>query len=205
MTGIKLAAALAAAVMIQGVCAPVSADGSSSDPMIISTSVDGTLVLTVAIHKNDPGGQLVPYIVFGTLVPNGNSLVSSTSGSSGTGAIVMLITTNSHGVPYTVTQTGTPLSNGTTTLPAGACTVVPSYSAADNSGLAMPVGAALGTSGSWVAVNKTLYTSGPTGSLRTFQATYRITDDAGSGATAGVPLFQMLGDYAGTITITATT
>ena len=198
----KLAAACLMAVLT---CTPAFADGSSYDPIIISTSVDGTLVLTVAMHKNDPGGQLVPYIEFGTLVPSGNSLVSSTSGSSGTGSIVMLITTNSHGVPYTVTQTGTSLSNGTTTLPAGACTVVPSYSAADNSGLPMPGGAALGSSSSWVAVNKTLYTSGPSGSLRTFEATYRITDDAGSGATAGVPLFQQLGDYAGTITITATT
>ncbi len=201
----KLIGAVIAAVLVQTACLPVFAGGSNTNPIIISTSVDGTLTLTVAMRKNSPNGPLVPAMDFGILQSRGNSLVSSEAGSTGTGAIHMFISANSHGVPYTVTQTGTALSNGTTTLPAGACNVVPVYSANVNGGLPMPAGASLGTAGSWIAVNKTLYTSGPTGALRTFEAYYSITDDPAAGATGSVPLFQQAGNYSGTVTITATT
>ena len=183
-----------------------SALASSSGPIIIVTSVDGTLTLTVAMHKNDGNGALVASMDFGRLIDIGTgTLRSSATGTTGTGAIAAFITVNSRGVPYNVTQTGTPMTAGAATLPAGALTVKTIYAPEDNGGAALPAGASVGTAGSWVATNKVLYVSGPTGASRTFQSYYSITDDPNAGATTGVPLSQPAGDYAGTVTITATT
>lgn len=178
---------------------------SSSDPIIIVTSIDGTLTLTVAMHKNNSGGALVSSMDFGVLEDIGtHTLRSSSTGTTGTGAVAVFITTNSHGAPYSVTQTGTALSNGAVTLPAGACAVTPVYSTFDNGGAALPSGASLGTPGTWVATNKILYQSDSAGALRTFQAYYSITDDPSAGASSFVPMDQAGGTYTGTVTITAT-
>lgn len=192
--------------LVFGTALSVPAAASSSDPIIIVTSVDGTLTLTVALHKNDGSGPLVSVMDFGRLVDLGTgTLRSSASSTTGTGAIAAFVTVNSRGVPYTVTQTGTPMSSGLSTLPDGALTVKPVYAAEDNGGQALPPGASLGAPGTWVATNKVLYVSGPSGAIRTFQAYYSITDDPAAGATTGVPLTQPAGDYTGTVTLTATT
>ena len=183
----------------------VFAATSSSGPYTVSASVDGTLSMSVVVRKNSSVGAIITAVDFGKLVDIGaNTLRSAATSTTGTRNATAMITANSHGLPYTITQTGTTLSNGTTTLPSGACTVVPVYATQDNGGLAKPAGAVVGTAGSWVGT-RTLYTS-ETGiaAMRTIQAVYSITDDPIAGATSAVPLNQAGGNYSGTVTITVT-
>ena len=176
---------------------------ATSGPYTISASVDGTLTMSVVLKKNSSTGATVTSMDFGRLVDIGTgTLRSSATSTTGTGNVTAMISANSHGLPYTITQTGTALSNGTTTLPAGACTVAPGYSALDNGGAAQ-VGA-LGAKGTWVASGKTLYTSDASGSVRTIQSVYSVTDDPAAGATTGVPMNQAGGTYNGTVTFTVT-
>lgn len=179
---------------------------ASSGPIPVSAVVDGGLTLSVALRRNDFNGPVVTAMDFGTLVERNGTLVSSPTGSTGTGAIDAFISANSHGLPYTIRQTGTPLSNGTVNLPAGALTVTPVYAEADNGGASMPAGAVLGTPGSWVATDKLLHQSesGPTAAQRLIQAFYSITDDPAAGATDVAPTSRPAGTYTGTITITVT-
>ena len=178
---------------------------ASSPAYTASASVDGTLSLTVALKKNSSTGATLGSLDFGQLVPfvqaSGTTLRSSTTGSTGTGSVYAMITANSHGLPYTITQTGTALG----TLPTGACTVVPNYAAADNGGLAKPAAATVGAAGSWIGT-RTIYTSETgTAAMRTVQAIYSITDDPAAGATAAVPINQAGGTYSGgTVQITVT-
>ena len=172
-----------------------------------TATVDGALSMTVLMKKNDSAGATVTAMDFGKLVDIGTgTLRSSSTSTTGTGAVDMFITANSHGLPYTISQTGTSMSNGVTTLPTGACTFVPVYAAADNGGAAQPAGSALGTKGTWVsATAKNIYVSETgTAALRTIQAVYSITDDPAAGATTSVPLNQPGGVYTGTATITVT-
>ena len=181
----------------------VFAATATSGPVNISASVDGTLTLSVALKKNNSVGATIPSMDFGQLIDIGTgTLRSSAAGSTLTGNVTAMISANSHGLPYAITQTGTTLSNGATTLPSGACTVVPVYASADNGGAAL-VGT-LGTKGPWAVSGKTLYTSDAAGSVRTIQAIYSVTDDPASGATTGVPLSQAGGTYSGTVTFTVT-
>ena len=178
---------------------------ATNGPVNISASIDGALSLTVALKKNSSTGAIVTSMDFGQLVDIGTgTLRSSPTSTTGTGNVTAMISANSHGLPYTITQTGTALSNGITTLPAGACTVVPVYAAADNGPTAPPLVGALGTKGTWVASGKTLYTSDAVGSVRVFQAVYSVTDDPAAGATTGVPVSQAGGTYNGTVTFTVT-
>ena len=158
-----------------------------------SASVDGALSMTVVMKKNDSAGATVTSMDFGKLVDIGTgTLRSSATSTTGTGAVDVFITANSNGLPYTISQTGTAMSNGATTLPSGACNFVPVYAAADNGGAAMPAGAALGAKGTWVSGSaKNIYVSETgTAAMRTIQAFYSITDDSAAGATTGVPLSQ---------------
>jgi hypothetical protein len=118
----------------------------------------------------------------------------------------VLITANTHGLPFTITQNGTPLSDGSDVIPPGACTVVPVYAAADNAGSPKPGGAVLGSAGSWVDSSKVVYSSESGGSveMRTVQLHYAITGDPSSGATSAVPTSQPGGNYTGNITFTVT-
>src|SRR3989338_1130568 len=110
--------------------APVTA---TSGPYTVSASVDGSLSLTVALKKNTSTGATLTAMDFGRLVDIGTgTLRSSPTSTTGTGNVTAMVSANSHGLPYVITQNGTLLSNGTTTLPAGACTVVPGYNTLDN-------------------------------------------------------------------------
>ena len=176
---------------------------ATSGPHTIRAEVDGTLTMSVVLRKNSSTGTVLTSMDFGKLVDIGTgTLRSSATSTTGTGNVTAMISANSHGLPYTITQTGTALSNGATTLPSGACTVVPVYSALDNGGAAL-VGT-LGVAGTWVTSGKTLYTSNAIGSVRTFQAGYSVTDDPAAGATTGVPLSQAGGIYNGAVTFTVT-
>ena len=111
---------------------------ATSGPHTIRAEVDGTLTMSVVLRKNSSTGTVLTSMDFGKLVDIGTgTLRSSATSTTGTGNVTAMISANSHGLPYTITQTGTALSNGTTTLPSGACTVVPVYSALDNGGAAL--------------------------------------------------------------------
>jgi hypothetical protein len=201
---ITLAVVLA---MAYGFTAPaVYAATTSTAPITTTATVSSALTLSVVMRKNDFAGAVINSMNFGNLLDIGTgTLRSSPTSNTGTGAVAAFINANTQGAPYQITQTGTTLSNGTSTLPSGACTVVPVYAAADNGGAAIPAGASIGTKGTWIG-SRTLYTSeSGTAALRTIQAIYSVTDDPAAGSTAGVPLSQQAGTYSGTVTITATT
>ena len=185
---------------------PAFAATVSSSPVPVSASVDGALSMTMTMKKNDFNGATVTSMDFGRLVDIGTgTLRSSSTSTTGTGAVDVFLSANSHGLPYTITQTGTALSNGSVNLPAGACVVTPVYAAPDNGGASMPPGAVLGPKESWVANNKVLYTSeSGTAAMRTIEAFYSITDDPAAGSTASVPPNQPSGTYTGTVTFTVT-
>lgn len=187
-------------------CEPSFAASSVNAPLSVSASVDSTLTMNIAAHKNSSTGAGISSIDFGELVDLGTgTLRSSATGTTGTGNATVMVTVNSHGLPYIITETGSALSNGSVILPPGACTVVSVYSSADNGGAALPTGANLGTAGSWVDTNKILYRSeSGVASMKTFQAIFSITDDPSAGSTSSVPLNQEGGSYVGTITLTAT-
>lgn len=185
---------------------PVAMAATTSTPSIAtSASVASNLTLNVVMKKNDFAGATVTSMNFGQLVDIGTgTLRSSPTSTTGTGAVAAFITANSQGLPYTITSTGTAMSNGTTTLPSGALTVVPVYAAADNGGQAKPAAAVVGSAGTWIGT-RTLYTSETgTAALRTIQAIYSVTDDPAAGATTGVPVSQAAGTYNGTVVITVT-
>jgi hypothetical protein len=180
----------------------------SSPSYPVSAVVDGSLSLTVTLRRNSTAGATTTTMNFGQLQElTVGSLRSSVTGpgNTGTGSIVASVVANSHGLPYTITQTGTALSNGNVNLPAGACTVVPVYATQDNAGAAKPAAAVLGSAGTWVATNKALYTSeAGAAAMRAIQAHYSITDDPAAGSTAAVPSSQAGGTYNGTVTFTVT-
>jgi len=178
---------------------------TSTSSIATSASVASNLTLNVVMRKNDFAGAIVTSMNFGQLVDIGTgTLRSSPTSTTGTGAVDAFITANSQGLPYTITSTGTAMSNGTTTLPSGALNVVPVYAAADNGGLAKPAAAVVGAAGTWIGT-RTLYTSeSGTAALRTIQAIYSVTDDPAAGSTAGVPVSQAAGTYNGTVVITVT-
>lgn len=200
----KLMAAFVALVLVS---APAFA-ATSTQSFPASALVDGSLSMNIVVRKNSTAGAVITSMAFGQLQDIGTGTLRSSAtgpGNTGTGNATASITANSHGLPYSITQTGTALSNGTTTLPSGACTVVPVYAAADNGGAAKPAAAVLGSAGTWVSTNKALYTSETgTAAMRTIQAIYSITDDPAAGSTAGVPVSQAGGTYTGTITFTVT-
>ena len=181
----------------------------SSNAIPVSASIANTLSLDVVLKQNITTGATLASANFGTLQPlvqaNGSkTLRSSTTGSTGTGAVVVMVSgTFNGGTPYNITSAGTQLTSGANALPGGACAIVPTYNAADNGG-AVLVGV-VGASGTWTnAAAKTLYTSNATGSARTITCFMSITDDPAAGATAAVPFDQAAGNYNGTITFTIT-
>ena len=198
------------AVVALGATPAVFAATNSAGPYTVSASVDGTLSMSVVLKKNDWNGTTITTMDFGKLIDIGTgTLRSSSTSTTATGAVCAMITANSHGLPYSITTTGSALSNGTTTLPAGACGCVPTYIAADNGGAAKPTGATLGAAGPWVGTTRAIYTSETgTAKMVALRAYYSITDDPAGGSSGGttgnVPLSQPGGTYTNTVTITVT-
>lgn len=183
------------------------AASSTSGTLPITMGVTGSLSLTVVLKKNDYAGAEIVQMDFGTLKDIGTgSLRSSKTGTTGTGAVAAFIYIASFDpLPYTVKQSGTPLASLSSSLPNGACTVVPVYVVADQPGQeVMPPGAYVGQKGTFVETDKILYYSGPDGLSREITAYYSITDDPAAGATTGVPLNQAGGMYQGTVIFTVT-
>ena len=202
-------------VIVFSVASPSAfAATATSGPYTVSASVDGSLSLSVALRKNTSTGPIVSSMDFGKLVEFSSTdpidptkvykaLRSSATSTTTTGNVTAMVNANSHGLPYTITQTGTALASGADSIPAGACSVITAYSTLDNGGAAEVGTRSLASGGSWVGT-KTLYTSDGLGSIRTFQAIYSITDDPAAGATTAVPINQKGGTYSGTVTFTVT-
>ncbi len=191
------------------VCVTPFAQAATSvqGPFTVSAVVPSALTLTVVLKKNDFAGAVITSMNFGNLVDIGTGTLRSTAtGSTTTGAVATFLSASSQGLPYSITQTGTPMSNGASTLPAGACIVKPVYAAGDNGGLTMPAGASLGTGGTWTSVSPKLIYQSEAGVAqgRTIAAFYSVTDDPSAGASAGVPTSQAAGTYSGTVTFTLT-
>ena len=127
---------------------------------------------------------------------------------TGIGGFVVLLSANSHGLAYVITQTADhALTNGTADIPGGACRIVPFYADADSNGQGpIPSGASVGPKASWVtAGSNTIYTSGSGAGLRTVQAHLSIAGtDPGAGGTTPVPVTQPGGSYSGHVTFTVT-
>jgi len=207
MFHMKYAAKLTAVLTVLAllVSPAVFAATINSPAITVSAQVPSNLALNVTLRQNSSTGTVLPSMDFGTLQPTASTnLVSSASGSTGTGSVVAMLSANTQGAPYVISQTGTALtrSGGAETLPAGALQVTPVYAAADNGGAAMPAGASLGTQGTWVASGKTLYDSenGSPAAIRVVQVHYAVIEGAGG----TVPPNQAAGTYNGTVTYTVT-
>ncbi len=184
-------------------CAEAATDVKG--PIVVAATVSSQLSLTVVMKRNNFAGATINSMNFGNLIDSGSGITGSNpSSTTGTGAVDVFLSANTQGAPYSIMQTGTPMSNGTTILPDGACIVKPIYDAADNGGLAMPAGASLGTGGTFTSASpKLLYQSeGGVAQARTVQALYSITDDPAAGATADIPVNQGAGTYSSTVTYT---
>lgn len=105
---------------------------------------------------------------------------------------------NSSGRPFRLTQSATAMTNGTKSLPAGACIVTPWPNNKD--GQPYPAGATPGTRGSFIATNKVIYQSEPAGTYTPVAFTYAIANSASFGAYEFVPFDQAGGNYMTTIT-----
>ena len=197
-------------LLLLGIVLPEGAYAATvTAPVIVSKAiVSNTMSLTVAMKKNDWNGADITSMDFGTLMPftPSGTLRSSTTGSTGTGAVLVWIWGHAQGAPYIIKQSGTALTSGTNKIPEGACSLVPVYISDDNSGRSLSPGAQVGAKGSWVATDKMLYTS-ESGVAKGvgIRAYYSITDDSVTGAATGaVPIDQPAGTYQGTVTITMT-
>ena len=194
----------------------------NSPAIPISASVDGSLTLSVTLFKDSatgPTGSALSSINFGQLQvfvntsTSGQTLRSSDTGTGAVmGGVVALVSANSHGLPYVITQNGTSLTGTGGTIPTGACRVVPVYSSTDQLGGVpqgtIPVGASVGPKASWVGT-RTIYTSETgTAALRIAQAHYSITDDPGAYPVVTTPTAvlttQAGGSYSGSVTFTVT-
>lgn len=164
----------------------------------LSATVDSQLELAIEIRQFKDG-SVVNYgatqMGFGTLKP----------AAAGTGQPLrgefyfdVYLHPNSSQRPYRLTQTAAAITNGTKTIPAGACIVTPWP--VDKNGSAYPAGAAPGVRGSFIGTKKVLYESGPSGLYAPVAMTYAITSDSNLGATEIVPADQAGGDYSSSIT-----
>jgi len=198
---------------------PAFATSVSTSALPVAASVDGGLSISATLFKDStsgPVGNAISSINFGQLQvfsntsTGGQTLRSSDTGTGALmGGVVALVSANSHGAHYTISQTGTALTSGTNTIPAGACRMVPFYSASElSNGVAqgaIPAGASVGTAASWVtSTGNTVYNSeSSAAAMRIVQAHFGITDDPASGATAAVPITQAPGtNYSGSVTFT---
>jgi hypothetical protein len=197
-------------LMFFSIASPLGATAASlSAPVItVNAAVETNMSLTVTLKKNDWNGATISSMDFGTLKPGilGDTLISSTAGSTQTGDVLVWIYAHAQGAPFAIQQTGTPLVSGVNKIPEGACMVTPVWITQDNQGKSMPSGAALGNRGSWIKTNKILYTSEPgTTTYAGIRAYYAIGDfNQGPPALDMVPLYQPAGSYSGTVVITMT-
>lgn len=131
----------------------------------------------------------------------------------------IVIYAQAYGKPYDIKSSCAGVTSGTNSLPSGSFGLTPVYSAEDKwvwSGGEkkqgpMPAGASLGSAGTAVATDKTIYSSEPgTGTARILQAYYGLSPYKAGGAEpfpgyTPIPLNQAPGTYTATVTITIVT
>jgi hypothetical protein len=186
------ALALALTMLPNAFAATQTATVSVSAQVQSALSFDVILVKVNPVTNAESGSASMQ---FGELKKNGFG------GLDASNFFKVYMTANTQSLPYTITQNGTAVSNGTTTLPNNACKVTPTYNPADNGGATNP--GTVGTSGTWVG-NRTLYTSNAAGAVRTISAFYGLVGDPSTGAGNFIPESQATGNYAGTIVFTMT-
>lgn len=174
----------------------VSAQADSSVTVPFSASVQSVLELGVEIREFKDGSVTN----WGASAMNFGTLKSDIAGGPMRGEYYfdVYLHPNSSSRPYRLTQTATALTNGVTTIPAGACIVTPWP--VNKNGQAYPAGATVGTRGSFIANNKVIYQSEPAGSYTPVAFTYAITNSADAGAMAFVPFDQAGGNYSSSVT-----
>lgn len=124
----------------------------------------------------------------------------------------VMIFTNGFGKKYEVRSTCAGLTSGGNSIPANSFGLTPQYVGEDkwSSGDAQggkPAGATLGSAGSAITTNKSIYQSEAGGSARIIRAFYSLPPFGSGGALPfpgyqPIPLTQAPGTYAGTVTIT---
>lgn len=183
---------VAAALMITA----VSAQAADSVTLPFSASVQSVLELGVEIREFKDGSVTN----WGASAMHFGHLKSDAVNGPMRGEYYfdVYLHPNSSSRPFRLTQSANALSNGTSTIPAGACVVTPWP--VDKNGQSYPAGATLGTRGSFIGTNKIIYQSEPAGSYVPVAFTYAITNDPTAGAAAFVPFDQAGGDYSSTIT-----
>jgi len=173
---------------------PAPANAASTLSVGMSAQVQDQLELSMTIYAgNIVGGTIVGEMNFGRLV-------SDTPGGPmrGENYFSVVLYPNSSSRKFKLTQTATALSNGSQTLPAGACIVSPWPK--DGNGNDYPSGSSVGTTGSFVASQKLLYQSDGAGTYAPVAMTYAIPNTAVNGATEFVPSSQAGGNYSSNVT-----
>lgn len=200
----RISLGFTAFLLAGGLSGSALATDLNSGPYSVTASVNGAATLTVNLFKNDVSGPNTgpaTALSFGQLQEVDGTLRSSNTGTGAVSAAYLAqVTANTHGLPYTVKQTGTTVSSGANQLPNNGLAMNVVYVASDNGNV---TDGTVGSKDSWVGT-KTLYTSSPAGPLRTIRAYYAITPDPAVGPGGAVPLDQPSGTYNGTITYTLT-
>lgn len=166
----------------------------------VNASIQSALDLEMTIIQHEGATDTtVSTMNFGSLTPN------PFGGMDSGRFFTVFLTGRTQQLPYVITQTGTSLNNGAATMPNGAQNLAIVYATQDNGGQPIPTGAALGTNGTWVATNKTVYDSeNANAQQRTVQAIYGLRGDPALGPGNFVPPSQPSGNYTAQITYTLT-
>ncbi len=172
------------------------AAGLNADPIQTTASVSNQLTLNVRIFDGASGAE-IPSLDFGELQISGDELKSNRY-------FKVLLQASAQGESYEITHQASDFvrSGGTETIPAGALAVEPYYSAAENGGAAIPLGAKIASSGP--AKNVPVVFSDPSGSSRVISMLYTLSSKT-AGSTEKIPVNQRSGAYSGTIRYTLTT
>ncbi len=228
----KILAMFVAVMMIASQSTLFAAVAGTAGPFQVSASVSTASSFGATIYRNNPCPTLVNCLgpdfsrtftsmTFGqlaekTFVSQPDPITGKTktfkemrsednAGSGAIGGFSVVLTANTHQVPYQIRQNATSLTSAAITLPTGACTMTPIYADDDNGGTPKPATATVGPTGPWLG-DRLVYNSGPGGNARAVQAIYGISGlDPTAGGTAAIPIDQPLGTYTGTVTFTLTT
>ena len=194
---------------------------ASTGAVDVTADVSGALTLEAHMFKDSPAGPTGAEIPLGTGMIFGNLKEVTFAGTGadagktfkelrsddtapggGVGGFVVLLTANSHGLGYSITQTSSgPLTAGSNTIPTGACRINMFYATQDNGGAADT--GTPGPTASWAVGINPVYTN--SSDMRTIQAHLAISGkDPGGHGDEVVPINQPTGHYIGTVTFTTT-
>ncbi len=178
---------------------PLGVRAQTVGPIPVSATVDSVQSFNCTIVQFQNGARVgeVTRMDFGT----------SFRGKNTDGSLAALTFSRHHqifcgflGPAGSITTSGTPLSNGTTTLPNGAYIQTPLQGQGGDPTKPLPGGSIVGTRSTAVGTHQVY--SGPSGA--TVSWTVGITNDPNNGATEFIPPSQAAGTYNGTYTITYT-